>query len=132
MLTAIELATMTPENIVNAVTEIIEKGVSEEQAVELATSEAVLEVATREQAQAIFDAIDVTALTESEALEIVAAVQDAPTTVRKAFEKEINAFDGKTDTYVPLGSLISVGLRRVLIVSTAFMIVVPAVPSKRS
>ena len=118
----------TTEQVVEAVTQIIENGVSEEQAVELATSEKVLESVTADQADEIFDAVDVGQITEAEGLEIVNAVQDAPKKVRASFEQEINTFDGKTDTYIPLGSVISIGVRRVIVVSTAFMIAVPPIP----
>jgi hypothetical protein len=118
----------TTEQVVEAVTQIIENGVSEEQAVELATSEKVLESVTAEQADEIFDAVDVGQITEAEGLQIVNAVQEAPKKVRASFEQEINTFDGKTDTYIPLGSVISIGVRRVIVVSTAFMIAVPPIP----
>lgn len=121
----------TTEQVVEAVNQIIENGVSEEQAVELATSEKVLESVTAEQADEIFDAVDVGQITEAEGLQIVNAVQGAPKKVRASFEQQINTFDGKTDTYIPLGSVISIGVRRVIVVSTAFMIAVPPIPVRR-
>ena len=55
-------------------------------------------------------------------MELIAAVQDAPTEVREAFETEINIFDGVADTYVPVGSTVPVSSRRVVIAATGIMV----------
>lgn len=110
---------------------LIAADLSDEQAIVLVTSEKVLESISEEQAQAIFDAVDESTLTEQEGLLIVNAVQDASEEVRSAFEEAINTFDGKTDTYIPVGSVIPISMRRVIVVSTAFMIAVPPVAVRR-
>lgn len=110
---------------------LIAADLSDEQAIVLVTSEKVLQSISEEQAQAIFDAVDESTLTEQEGLLIVNAVQDASEEVRSAFEEAINTFDGKTDTYIPVGSVIPISMRRVIVVSTAFMIAVPPVAVRR-
>jgi hypothetical protein len=105
--------------------------ISAAEAVALATNIKVLETATVEEAKAIFAAIDETHLTDEQGQAIVNAVQNAPTSVRKAFEGSVNVFGGHTDTYVPVGSVISVRQRRVMIVAGLTLLAVPAVPPKR-
>jgi hypothetical protein len=99
----------------------IEEGeaVEPEIAVAYATDPEVLATVTADEATEIFDAIIVDELTAEQAAEIVAAVQDAPPEVREAFEEEINVFDGTFDTYVPLGSSVSVSTRRTVTAATA-------------
>ena len=106
---------VTEEQVAAAVDSVIENGVTEDQATELATSEKVLESIDGEQATEIFDAVDIGAVTPEEAAALVEAVQDAPAEVREAMESEINVFDGAIDTYVPLGSAVDVGTRRVVV-----------------
>ena len=104
---------------------LVKDGLNDEQATELATNPAVLEVATADVAQEIFAAIDEEALTPESGLAIVEAVQSASEEVREAFEQEIDIFAGNTDTYVPVGSSIPVSQRRSLIAITAVMFVAP-------
>ena len=100
------------------------------EAVALATKAEVLKNVTPEEAAVIFQSIDETHLTDDQGLAIVNAVQNAPTSVRKAFEKGINIFGGHTDTYVPVGSVVPVKARRVIIV-TGLLLTVPAVAPRR-
>jgi len=100
------------------------------EAVALATNADVLKNVTPDEAKVIFQSIDETHLTDNQGLAIVNAVQNAPTSVRKAFEKGINIFGGHTDTYVPVGSVIPVRSRRVIIV-TGLLLAVPAVTPRR-
>ena len=81
---------------------------------------------TKEEAAQVFDSLDVTQLTNDELVALVAQVQSAPPEVRAAFEKSVDIFSGKTDTYVPLGSKIPVGQRRVLIVVGVVTAMIPA------
>jgi len=92
---------------------------TQEQATALATNPEVLAVASAEQAQQIFEALDVTELDNAQIEALVAAVQDAPTEVREVFEETINVFGEGFDNYVPLGSNIPVSTRRTLIAVTA-------------
>ena len=119
VVSAITSGNATEEQIVAAVELLIESGqLSSGIAEELATSPEVLESITGDEAAEIFDAVSVSELTEEAALEIINAVQDAPTEVREAFETEINVFGGKFDTYVPVGSAISVAERRTVVAVT--------------
>lgn len=98
---------------------------SNDEAQALATNPEVLASVTKEQAADIFAAIDEASLTVEEGQAIVEAVQNAPVEVRQAFEENINVFGGATDTYVPLGSRVPVRTRRVLIITTSMLVVMP-------
>lgn len=89
--------------------------VSQSQALAVALNPQVLATVSSDQAQAVFEALNVSELTNDQIQELVAAVQDAPTAVRAAFEKNINVFGTGFDNYVPLGSNIPVSARRTLI-----------------
>ena len=126
LVNVLESDTVTEEQVSAAVDSVIENGVTEDQAVDLATSEKVLESIDGEQASEIFDTVPVSELTEESASAIVEAVQDAPEEVKEAFEEEINVFDGIFDNYVPIGSIIDVGQRRLIIGITAVVFAMPA------
>ena len=115
-----------------SVTAIMEQGVSPEQATELAMSAEVLDSISGDQAEEVFSAVPVDALTAEQGQAIVDAVQDAPAEVRKAFEKVINLFGGQFDEYVPLGSNIPISSRRTLVVIGATMMAASgSIPSSR-
>lgn len=130
----LESDSITEEQVASAVDTILEAGVTEDQATELATSAKVLESIDGEQAAEIFDTVDISAVTPDEAEQIVAAVQEAPAEVRNAFEENINVFQGAVDTYVPLGSAVPVGVRRVVIAATTVLSItaLPTSPSSGS
>ena len=110
----------SPETTTTTLPPIVEgEAVEPEIAVAYATDPEVLATVTQDEATEIFDAIIVDELTPEQAAEIVAAVQDAPPEVRESFEEEINVFDGAFDTYVPLGSTVSVASRRTVTAATA-------------
>jgi len=71
--------------------------------------------------------VDISGINPEEAEQLVAAVQDAPTEVKEAFEGEINIFEGAVDTYVPLGSTVSVGTRRVVVAAAGVLFVAPTI-----
>jgi hypothetical protein len=100
------------ESVVDA---ILQEELNEEVATQLATSAAIIQNITAEQATDIFESVPVGELSDSEGAEIVNAVQDAPVDVKESFEEEINVFAGVFDTYVPLDSTIDVGTRRSVI-----------------
>jgi len=93
--------------------------VSQAQAMSIALNPQVLATVSSDQAEAVFEALSVSELTNTEVAALVEAVQEAPTEVRAAFEKEIDIFGEGLDDYVPLGSSIPVGTRRTLIAVTA-------------
>jgi len=104
--------------------------VSPEQAVALATDPEALAVITAEEATQVFDALVLDDLSETDLVQLVSAVQDAPVAVRESFEKSINVFGGAVDTYVPIGSTVPVSTRRALIAIT-IMTSLMAIPTKR-
>lgn len=108
-----------------------EGGVASEQAVELVSSAKVLESVSGEQATEVFGSVDEGALTAENGEEITAAVQEAPVEVRDAFQEEINVFGGVFDGYYPLGSLVDVGTRRVVVAVGGVLISAPVVASRR-
>jgi len=125
------LDSSTPEQIVEAVAEILDIGIDAEQAAELATNADLLETITAEQAAEIFDALDITTLDAAEAEQLVAAVQNAPIDVRESFESEVNIFDGVVDSYVPIGSTVPISTRRLVIAAGALLSAVPTSSSRR-
>jgi hypothetical protein len=105
--------------------------VTPEQAVALATSPAALAVITAEEATQVFEALVLDDLSDTDLVQLVSAVQDAPTSIRESFEEEIDIFgSGAVDTYVPIGSTVPVGTRRTLIAIT-IMTSLMVIPTKR-
>lgn len=125
------LEEMTQQEIIAEVDKIIDNGISEEKAVELATNPQVVASLTSEQAEEVFAALDVSALSDEEAEQLVAAVQNAPESVRKALENNVNVFGGKLDSYVPVGSAISVAERRVVVAAAAALAAAPIAATTR-
>lgn len=78
-----------------------------------------IEAESVEEVAQIFAAIDIDNYTEEETAALVAAVQSAPTEVRKTFEQYVDIYKTGLDDYVPVGSKIPVGERRTLIAVTA-------------
>lgn len=108
--------TTVPETTTTTTTipPIVEK-ISQEEAVAAATSPEKLQEVTKEEAQQIFNSIDVAQITEEEKTKIIDAVQDAPKEVKEAFEGEIDIYGDGFDEYVPVGSTIPVKARRTLL-----------------
>lgn len=123
----------TPEEQTQQVLAALEQDtpITQEQALTVVTSAAVLATISQEQAEQVFDALNVDELTDSQAAALVEAVQQAPTEVRQAFEQQINVFGGKFDSYVPVGSSVPVSVRRTLVAVTATLSAVAA-PIRRS
>jgi hypothetical protein len=115
------------DEIQSAVEDIISSGVNDKEAVALATNSEVLAVLTTSQATEIFDAIDTGELSTAQADQLITAVQDAPESVRNAFESEINVFGEKFGTYVPVDSKVNVKTRKTLIAATGVLFVAPTV-----
>ena len=113
------IADLDEEEAVALIEQILNTAVTPDQATELASNPDVLAVVTSEQAEEIFATIDVTELDNTQLDALVAAVQEAPVTVRKAFEKTINVFGDGLGDYVPIGSKVPVNTRRTLIAVAA-------------
>lgn len=64
--------------------------------------------------------------------EVIAPPNDAPEAAKRAFEAQVNVFDGTHDDYVPAGSTITVAQRRTLVAATVTMNnILPIGPSRR-
>ena len=113
------------------VDEVLEKDLDTSQAASLVSSPTVLASVTSEQAVALFEEISPEELSPAEAEAVVAAVQDAPTSVRKAFEAVLNMFEGFADDYVMTGQQVPIKTRRALIALTAVFLTVAPAPSRR-
>jgi len=125
------LSEASTEAIEAIVDEVLTKDLDTSQATLLITSPAVLENITPTQAEQLFTQITPTELSPDEAEAVVAAVQEASDSVRKAFESVLNIFQGFADTYVPLNSTVPVGTRRALIALGAVFLTVAPAPSRR-
>jgi hypothetical protein len=123
LLTNIDTASQT--EIQAVVTEILANEITSDQAVELATSATVLESVSADEATQIFEAIDLETIEPEQLTELIAVVQTASESVRESFETAINVFDGKTDTYVPLGSTVPISTRRLVVAAGAMLAAVP-------
>jgi hypothetical protein len=93
---------------------------------------ATLDTITESDAEELFAALDEAALTPAEGEALVAAVQDAPVSIRALFEDQVNIFAGATDSYIPLGSTVPVGTRRVIIITTGLLVAMPAPTTRRT
>jgi len=114
------------------VEQVLAKDLDTSQAASLVSNPTILASVTSEQAVALFEEIAPTELSPAEAEAVVAAVQDAPSSVRKAFESVLNIFQGFADTYVPLNSTVPVKTRRALIALSAVFLTVAPAPSRRN
>lgn len=129
LLTKIDTASQT--EIQAVVAEILANEITSDQAVELATSASVLESVSAEEAQQIFEALDLETIEPNQLVELIAVVQTASESVRESFETAINVFDGKTDTYVPLGSTVPISTRRLVVAVGAMLSAVPTASRKQ-
>jgi hypothetical protein len=121
-----EVAALPPAQIQAKVADIISSGVNNSEAQLLATSPAILENISADTAATIFEAITESELTPSEGEEIVNALLNATTSVKKAFEEAINVFGGAVDTYVPVGSRVPVSSRRIIIITAGLLVALPS------
>ena len=113
------IAELDETEAIALIEQILDTAVTPTQATELASNPDVLAVVTSEQAEEIFETLDVTELDNTQLDALVDAVQDASTQVRAAFEETINVFDDGLGDYVPLGSTVPVDTRRTLIAVAA-------------
>lgn len=81
-----------------------------------------------EQLQEVFESINMDSLTPEQQEQLIEQLTTAPDEVKQEFEATINVFGGGFDTYVPTGSTIDVGTRRVIVAVSSVLSVLP-VPS---
>jgi hypothetical protein len=128
-----DLKDALPDEITAIVNTLLATEVTSVQAVQVVSSPEVLATISGDQAEQLFDAVDESALSVEQQIDIVAAVQDAPTEVKEAFENEINIFGGEGfDNYVPTGSNVSVAVRRTIIVGTTILVAMPSPVARRT
>jgi hypothetical protein len=126
-----QLSEATEQQIVALVNDLITKDLDTSQAAAFVSSPAVLAAITSVQAEALFSKISTAELSVEQAAEVVAAVQDAPASVRQAFESVLNIFSGFADNYVPFDSRIPVSERRALVALGAVLLAASPAPTLR-
>ena len=122
----------TTEEVKAIVTELLAFALTTDQAVSVASEPAVLEVLTNAEAEQVFEQVAVEELSAEQAVELVAAVQDAPSSVRKAFEAVLNLFEGFADDYVMTNQTVPIKTRRALIALSAVFLVSAPAPIRRN
>ena len=126
-----QLSEATEQQIVALVDDLITKDLDTSQAAAFVSSPAVLAAITTDQAEALFEEISTDELSVEQAAEVVAAVQDAPPSVRQAFESVLNIFSGFADSYVPFDSRIPVSERRAMVALGAVLLTASPAPTLR-
>ena len=121
----------TPTEVKAIVTELLAFALTTDQAVSVASEPAVLEVLTNDEAEQVFEQVAVEELTAEQSVELVAAVQDAKTSVRKVFEAVLNLFEGFADDYVMTNQTVPIKTRRALIALGAVFLVAAPAPTRR-
>ena len=123
----------TVEEVKAIVTELLTHALTTDQAVSIASEPAVLAVLTNAEAEQVFEQVAVEELTAEQAVELVAAVQDAPSKVRKAFEAVLNLFEGFADDYVMTNQTVPIKTRRALIaLGAVFLVSAPATNRRKT
>lgn len=122
----------TPAEVKAIVTELLAFALTTDQAVSVASEPAVLEVLTNAEAEQVFEQVAVEELSTEQAVELVAAVQEAPTKVRKAFEAVLNLFEGFADDYTMTNQTVPIKTRRALIALGAVFLVSAPAPIRRN
>jgi hypothetical protein len=122
----------TPAQVQAVVTELLAFALTTDQAVSVASEPAVLEVLTNAEAEQVFEQVAVEELSTEQAVELVAAVQEAPTKVRKAFEAVLNLFEGFADDYTMTNQTVPIKTRRALIALSAVFLVTAPAPIRRN
>jgi hypothetical protein len=117
----LESDSVSEEQVSNAVDSVLELGVTEDQATDLATSAKVLESIDADQATEIFQEIAVDNLTSAEEAALVETLTDAPEEIKESFEGAIDIYGEGLDEYVPTGSNLDVGTRRTFLAATTVL-----------
>ncbi len=124
------LSEAAPEQIVEAITQVLAADITSDQATEIASSPEVLAAITETQAEELFEQIVVDELSEEQLEAFTEVIQEAPTEIKQAFEKTIDIFGSKFDDYVPTGSNVPVRTRRTLVVIGSLLTMLPSVHIK--
>jgi hypothetical protein len=119
---------LTEDEIISAVENIIQNGVSQEEAIALSVKPEILEAISADEAKEIFQEIVVSELTPDQEEKLVEALTNAPDDVKEAFEEEIDIFGEGLDDYTPTGSSVDVKTRRAVIAVTALTTTLTTAP----
>ena len=125
------LTQAAPEQIVAAVTQLLNTNITSDQATQIASNPEVLAAISSDQAEQLFEQINVQELTEEQLEQFTETIQQAPTAIKKAFEKTINIFGSQFENYVPTGSNIPVKTRRTLVAAGALIAAIPSTRVRR-
>jgi len=120
-----EIAEAEPEKVVAIVEAILTTNITQSQAIELVVSPVVLEAITEEQAEQIFESVVVEELSAEQAAQMSEVLSEAPSKVKKTFEKVIDIFGSQFEQYVPNGSNIPVSQRRSLVAIGGLLTMLP-------
>ena len=129
-----ELVSSIDELSDEEITDLVESiDVSEltEESISAVFSEEVLNELSDDQVTELIDAIVPSELSDDQALALSEALTDAPDNVKQEFEQQLDVFGGQFDTYVPTGSAVPVGARRVIVAAAVAAFAMPA-PSSSS
>ena len=94
--------------------------------IEVVFSNEVLSELDEQEIQQLIDDIHPNEITDEQGEAIAIAMSDAPANVKEEFESEINIFGGQFDSYVAIGSKITVAERRVVVAVAAVTVIAPA------
>lgn len=125
-----EILNLSDEQL-NDLVESIEVSELTEESIAAVFSEEVLNELSEEQIVELIDAIVPEELSDEQALVLSEALTNAPDDVKEEFEAEVDVFGGQFDTYVPTGSAVSVGARRVIVAAAAASFAMPTPTSSR-
>jgi hypothetical protein len=113
------LSELSDEQVEQVLEAILAEEPTQEQATALASSPEVLAIVSTEQATEIFEALNVTELDNTQLEALAAAVTNAPTEIKEAFEDSVDIFSDGLGSYVPVDSKIPVSERQTLIAIAA-------------
>lgn len=86
-----------------------------------------LEASTPSELETFFSELNVDELTEEEKEELITTLSEADDSVKQVFESTVNVFNGDFDEYVPSGSTVSVGTRKVIVAASGVLFMAPTV-----
>ena len=115
------LADVTPAQVVAVIEQLLTKDITPDQAAEIASTPEVLVAITEEQAEELFEELDVTELDNTQLEAFTEVIQEAPTKIKKTFEKTIDVFGSQFENYIPTGSNVPVKTRRTLVAAGALI-----------
>lgn len=125
-----DVTELSTSEIVDVVESIDVSSLTEE-SISAVFSEEVLNELSDDQVAELIDSIVPEALSDEQAAALSEALSNAPDSVKEEFEQQINVFGGQFDTYVPTGSKVSVGARRVIVAAAAASFATPVPTSSR-